>query len=228
MEQAPRASWIGRLARFAFPGVGARWWRHAGLRRHAGPDLVAALTCAVLLLPPLAGSGVAQGMAQAVGLQVLLAFFDLPIVFVVAMLAPPRLPRGVAAGAIVLVYALEGGYLARLALRTRDFDLGFASLFLLPLALRAASMIAALRDGETAATMAVLSLGLVMPWMLSFALVALPLASWAGLETVDPASGVSTIHPPAWLAMGILYFALAALMRAFVGLQAGAKATEKA
>ena len=181
--------------------------------------MFAAVTCAAMLLPPLLGTSLAQGMADAVSLQVLLAFFDLPIVFVMAMLAPPRLPRALVAVAIVLVYSVEGGYLCHLALRTRDFDVGFVSLFLLPLALRAASLIAALRDGETATMMAVVSLGLVMPWMLAMILVAVPLASWAGMETIDPASGASVIHASAWNAMGILYFALAGLMRAFVGLQ---------
>jgi len=162
-----------------------------------------------MLLPPLLHTSLAQGMGDAVSLQVLLAFFDLPIVFVIAMLAPPRLPRAVVAVAIVVVYSVEGGYLCHLALRNRDF--GFASLFLLPIALRAASLIAALRDGETAAMMAGLSLCLVMPWMLAMVLVALPLASWAGMETIDPASGASVIHASARNAMGILYFALAGL-----------------
>jgi hypothetical protein len=208
-----------RLWRRAFPGVGRSGWRHAGFRRHAGPDLLAAATCAVLLLPPLAATSTAQGMADAVGLQVLLAFFDLPIVLLVALLAPPRWPLAVSAGAIVLVYAVEGGWLCHLALRTRAFDFGFVALFLLPIALRATSLIGALREGERAATMALLSLGLVLPWMLSFVLVALPLASWAGLETVDPASGASRLHAAAWLAMGVLHFTLAALLRAFVGLR---------
>jgi hypothetical protein len=199
------------------------WYAQPAFRRHATPDLVAAATCAVLLLPPLQATSFAEGMGQAVALQVILAFLDLPIVYALTILLRWRPPFALLVALVVAIYALEGAWFClQMADKPQGITLAFALLLLLPLALRAISMSFALRDRESAAMMGVLSVSLVMPWMISFGLVALPLATVFGLQREIEGSGAVDILPAAWNAMGVLYFSLVAMMRWVVATHATA------
>jgi hypothetical protein len=207
----------------AFFARAGPWYAQPEFRRHAGPDLVAAATCAVLLLPPLQATSPAEGMGQAVAVQVILAFLDLPIVYALTILLRRRPPFALLVALVVAIYAAEGAWFClQMAGKPQGITLAFALVLLLPLALRAISMSFALRDGETAAMMGVLSVSLVMPWMISFGLVALPLATVFGLQRESEGSGAVDILPVAWNAMGVLYFSLVALMRWVVATHATA------
>ena len=214
---------FGQLLRHVFPGVSWPWWRDPRFRRHAGPDLIAAATCALLLLPLWAYSSFAQGLADAVALQAILAFVDLPLVFVVAIVAPPRAPRWLGVAGITLAYgAVSAGFLW-LALQAQALSLPFVLLFLLPIALRAKVLVNAINDGENATTLSILSICTLIPWVLSLILVAEPLGTGFGLQTPTPGSDSMTLLAPAWNAMGVLYFTLVALMRWSAALQAVAR-----
>jgi hypothetical protein len=218
-DPTSKRAWMRRLLQRAFPRAQWPWWRDPRFRRHAGPDLLSALACAVLLLPPFAFSSFAHGMSQAVAVQCLFAFIDMPILYVLAFLSPPRVPRWLAVGALLLVYGAQAAVFSWYAWKGSGLDAGFVLVFLLPVALRALALARAIDDGETATTMAVLSLGTIMPWMLTMVLIAVPLGTFAGLERANPGTDVVTLLPPAWNAMGVAYFTLVALMRWFVGLQ---------
>ena len=217
-DPTSKRAWLRGLLQRAFPGAAWPWWRDPRFRRHAGPDLLAAAACAVLLLPPIAFSSFAHGMSQAVAVQCLFAFIDMPIVYVLAFLAPPRVPRWLAIGALLLAYGAQAAVFSWYAWQGRGLDAGFVLVFLLPIALRALALARAIDEGETATMMAVLSLCTIMPWMLTMFLIAVPLGTFAGLEH-DPGTGVVTLLPPAWNAKGVAYFTLVASMRWFLGLR---------
>ncbi len=177
--------------------------------RVAGPELASAAACGLMLLPPLAGSDWARGMADVVAAMGILVLFELPLVVgLIALASKNKLPQP----AHQLVYPAYGALalsLAFLGWSESGMGLRFVLLLALPMAMRGIAIANHLHGGGSLYPPFLVALFSPLVWVGCLIGIALPLSINFGSASSAPRE----FEPFALNAMGMACFVIVGLIR---------------